>query len=54
MITKRFQTAALGLIATIALATIALGAASAATAEAAGLRNCVEITGKDVRPGRLL
>ena len=46
MITKRFQTAALGLIATIALATIALGAASAATADAAGLRNCVEITGK--------
>ena len=46
MITKRFQTAALGLVATVGLATIALGAASATTADAAGLRNCVEITGK--------
>ena len=46
MITKGFQTASLGLIASLGLATIALGVASAATADAAGLRNCVEITGK--------
>jgi hypothetical protein len=45
MLTKRFQTAALGLIATIALGSVAMVAVFAASADAAGLRNCVEILG---------
>jgi hypothetical protein len=44
MITKRFQTTTRVLIATIALGA-AFGVASAPSADAAGLRNCVDISG---------
>jgi hypothetical protein len=43
MITKRFQTATRLFAAAVALGGVALVVASAPTAEAAGLRNCVEI-----------
>ena len=46
MKTARFQTPARLLIATFGLAVIALGVGSIPSAEAGGLRNCVEITGK--------
>jgi len=46
MKTARFQTPARLLIATFGLAVITLGVGSIPTAEAGGLRNCVEITGK--------
>ena len=42
----RFQTPVRLAIATLGLAVIALGVASIPSAEAGGLRNCVEITGK--------
>jgi hypothetical protein len=42
----RFQTPARLVIATLGLAVIALGVATIPSAEAGGLRNCVEITGK--------
>jgi hypothetical protein len=45
MITKRFQTTTRLFIATMALAAAAFGVASAPPADAAGLRNCVDITG---------
>ena len=44
--TARFQTPVRLVIATLGLAVIALGVASIPSAEAGGLRNCVEITGK--------
>ena len=46
MKTVRFQTPARLLMATFGLAVITLGVGSIPTAEAGGLRNCVEITGK--------
>lgn len=45
MIAKRFQAAARLFVATAGLAVMALGVATAPSAEAAGLRNCVDITG---------
>jgi hypothetical protein len=45
MITKRFQSASRLFIATVALAGMALAVASAPPADAAGLRNCVDISG---------
>jgi hypothetical protein len=45
MITMRFQTSARLFIATLALAAAAFSVASAPTVDAAGLRNCVDITG---------
>jgi hypothetical protein len=45
MIMTRFLTMAPLLIATMALAGMALGVATTSTADAAGLRNCVDITG---------
>jgi len=45
MTTPRIQTTARLLVATLALAGIALGVAGAPSADAAGLRNCVEVTG---------
>jgi hypothetical protein len=44
-ITTRIQTTTRLFIATLAIAGVSLGLASAPTADAAGLRNCVEITG---------
>ena len=44
-ITKRIQTTTRLLIATLAIAGVSLGLASAPAADAAGLRNCVDITG---------
>jgi len=46
MKTARFQTPARLLMATLGLAVITLGVGSVPSAEAGGLRNCVEITGK--------
>jgi hypothetical protein len=45
MSTARIQTTARLLVATLALAGTALGVAAAPSADAAGLRNCVEVTG---------
>ena len=45
MITKRIQTATRLLIATVALGAAAFGVAFAPPVDAAGLRNCVDITG---------
>jgi hypothetical protein len=45
MITMRFQTPTRLFIATLALAAAAFGVASAPPVDAAGLRNCVDITG---------
>jgi len=45
MITTRIQTTARLLVATLALAAVGLAAAAAPHADAAGLRNCVDITG---------
>ena len=45
MITMRFQTTTRLFIATLALAAAALSAASTPSVDAAGLRNCVDITG---------
>lgn len=45
MMTTRFQTATRLFIATMALGAAAFGVASAPPADAAGLRNCVDITG---------
>jgi hypothetical protein len=45
MITRRIQSAARLFVATLALAALAVGVASAPPVEAAGLRNCVDITG---------
>jgi hypothetical protein len=44
-ITTRIQTTTRLFIATLAIAGVSLGLASAPTADAAGLRNCVDITG---------
>jgi hypothetical protein len=45
MITTRIQSTARMLVATMAFAGLALGVASAPPVDAAGLRNCVDITG---------
>lgn len=45
MVKTRFQSSVRYLVATMALASVALGAFITAPADAAGLRNCVEITG---------
>ena len=45
MTTKRFQTTTRLLAATVALAGMAFGVAATPSAEAAGIRNCVDITG---------
>jgi len=45
MITTRFQTTTRLFIATLALAAAAFGVASAPSVDAAGLRNCVDVTG---------
>ena len=44
MIMSRFRKTAPAFVATLALATMALGVASAPPADAAGIRNCVDIT----------
>src|SRR5688572_19059569 len=46
MITKRFQAATRLIAAAVAVAGMALGVASVPPVEAAGLRNCVDITGR--------
>jgi hypothetical protein len=46
MITQRFQSATRLLVATFALGAVALGFAAAPPTDAAGLRNCVDITGR--------
>lgn len=48
MITKRLQTTTRLFIATMALAAVALGPAAAPPVDAAGLRNCVDVTGSQV------
>ncbi len=45
MITTRFHSASRLLVAAVALAGMAIGVATAQPAQAAGLRNCVDITG---------
>jgi hypothetical protein len=45
MTTNRFQTATRLFVAALALAAIAFGVAAAPSTQAAGLRNCVDITG---------
>ena len=54
MFTTRFQTATRLSIATLALAGLALGVASAPSVNAAGIRNCVDISPAQSRPRLLL
>lgn len=48
MNTKRFQTTIRVSIATMALAVVGLGTTTAPMADAAGLRNCVDVTGPQI------